>query len=508
MDEFGVLTERYGLKPQGKSAPMAAAKRSANPNNGQSWHFGSNINTKPTSYSSDRSKNADSGNASLFDGDDIFSKSKPVHRVDMNSGGFDDFGAFGGLNKSSNTSGNSKPSFGDDLMFPNVGNSGAKNATSINGYGDDIFDGTMKSKISPSVDKDDIFGSFSSPAKQNGSVDDLLGDFSQFGTKSKSWNQNSSGNLAKDAADFDELIPGFGESAPPSSGTAKSTTAVDDPFVVLESTSASGHSSSGVFVDPLEDFAFSVSSNGTKPSNSSQTSTKLRPPPKPAQKVNEVKSSGMSSIDALEEFAMGRERPNKYNEAEDVRTKKQQTSVDDLDFFSSSVSRSSSAPKSRATTDIFSKPVFNAKKTSNGVQSSAKKPVPPANLVDDFSSVFGADPLFGEFEDIPGESEERRNARWDRERRTKNRVAQAVADMNHRDRQTQLEQEERSRIAETINAEIKRWAAGKEGNMRALLSSLQIFPFWIHDAGTLARMWLAASFSDGFDHFHSSQESI
>ena len=28
-------------------------------------------------------------------------------------------------------------------------------------------------------------------------------------------------------------------------------------------------------------------------------------------------------------------------------------------------------------------------------------------------------------------------------------------------------------IAETVDIEIKRWAAGKEGNMRALLSSLQ-----------------------------------
>ncbi|XP_010551204.1 PREDICTED: auxilin-related protein 2-like [Tarenaya hassleriana] len=114
---------------------------------------------------------------------------------------------------------------------------------------------------------------------------------------------------------------------------------------------------------------------------------------------------------------------SKYKEAEDVGTKKKQTRVDDLDSFFSSGSRSSSVPKSRATTETFSKPAFNAtKKTSSGVPSGVKKPVPPANLVDDFSSLFGADPLFGEFEDIPGESEERRKARWDRERRTKNRV--------------------------------------------------------------------------------------
>ena len=93
------------------------------------------------------------------------------------------------------------------------------------------------------------------------------------------------------------------------------------------------------------------------------------------------------------------------------------------------------------------------KKTPNGV-SSAKKPPPPANLVDDFSALFGGrccenmsfpvnwllwsnflgnvsffftgDPIFREFEEIPGESDERRKARWDREQRTKSRVVCVV----------------------------------------------------------------------------------
>ncbi|XP_010521307.2 PREDICTED: auxilin-related protein 2-like, partial [Tarenaya hassleriana] len=292
MDEFGVLTERYGLKPQGKSAPMSSSKRSVNPNNAQSWHFGSSagVDAKPTSYASDRSWNTGSGDRSLFDGDDIFFKSSSIDRKGIDSGGFDDLGYFGGLNQlSSNKSGNSESSFGgDDLMFSNLGNLGTKTTSSMDSYDvDDIFGGMTRSKSSPTVDSDDVFGSFSSSAKQNGSVDDLLGDFSQFGTKSKSWNQNSSSDVGKNAADFDELIPGFGGNAQSSSGTAKSTSSVDDPFVVLESSSASGHSSSGVFVDPLEEFANSFSSKGTKPSNSSQTSTKLRPPPKPAQKVHE-----------------------------------------------------------------------------------------------------------------------------------------------------------------------------------------------------------------------------
>ena len=37
-------------------------------------------------------------------------------------------------------------------------------------------------------------------------------------------------------------------------------------------------------------------------------------------------------------------------------------------------------------------------------------------------------------------------------------------------------------IAETLDIEIKRWAAGKEGNMRALLSSLQNVCFTMYNA--------------------------
>ncbi|RVX15951.1 Auxilin-related protein 1 [Vitis vinifera] len=51
--------------------------------------------------------------------------------------------------------------------------------------------------------------------------------------------------------------------------------------------------------------------------------------------------------------------------------------------------------------------------------------------------------------------------------------AKALAEKNRYDLQTQQEQEERHRIAESLDTKIKHWAAGKEGNLRALLSSLQ-----------------------------------
>ncbi|XP_010477407.1 PREDICTED: auxilin-related protein 2 [Camelina sativa] len=477
MDEFGVLTERYGIKPQGKSAPMAASKRSVNNhnNNAQSWNFatasssssGVNAKSKSTSFS---------GNGSVYDGDDIFftasSTTNNINRKGSNSSsGFDDFDVFSGLNKSSSSSSgfnnnNSKSSSSlnnDDggLLFSNFGNSGNKASD------DDLFGGIMpssKTSATTNVKNDDLFGSFSSSEKQYATaVDDLLG-------------------LGKNDASYDGLIPGFGGTA-----TSSKTTTLNfdssDPFVVLESTASASHSSPGLFVDPLEEFAASVSSQGKKPSTTSHTSSILKPPPKPTQKVNRVKSSGMSSIDELEDFAMGTMRrsasasdtASKYREAEDAGTKNKEFGVDDLDPFFSAGYRSSSVPKSRTTTTETSRkqPSNVPKKTPNGV-SNAKKPPAQANLVDDFSALFGEDPIFRQFEEIPGESEERRKARWDREQRTKSRVAQAVADMNNRDHQSRIEQEQRTRISETVDTEIRRWATGKEGNMRALLSSLQI----------------------------------
>ncbi|KAJ0257554.1 J domain-containing protein [Hirschfeldia incana] len=434
MDEFGVLTERYGIKPQGKSAPMAASKRSSlNTPNPQTWK-------STTTYSSSSNYGSSYNNNNR---DDIFFTSSSSTTPNG-----DDFDVFAGLNKTQ----------------------------SFNNNAHDLFGGMSASN------NDDIFGTFSSSTKQYAPVDDLLGDMAGFSLKS---NPNNSSGFGKNG--FDELLPGFG---PTSHTTTSKTPATsfadsDDPFVVLESTISGAHSSSGMFVDPLDAFAASVSSSqgGRKPSNAaaSQASTKLKPPPKPTQKVNRAKSSVMSSVDELDDFAMGStmkrsasasDAASKYRQAEETT---KQFGVDDLDsFFSPSGPRSSSVPKSRTATEVTRKPAVNVpKKTTNGVSSGKKPPSAPANLVDDFSALFGEDPIFKEFEEIPGETEERRKARWDREQRTKSRVAQAVADMNNRDHQSRIEQEQRTRISESADAEIKRWATGKEGNMRALLSSLQ-----------------------------------
>ncbi|XP_016475588.1 uncharacterized protein LOC107797231 [Nicotiana tabacum] len=74
---------------------------------------------------------------------------------------------------------------------------------------------------------------------------------------------------------------------------------------------------------------------------------------------------------------------------------------------------------------------------------------------------------------IEGESPQRCKARLERYRRTSERAAKALAEKNMRDLLAQREQAERNRLSETLDAEVKRWSSGKEGNLRALLSTLQ-----------------------------------
>jgi len=71
------------------------------------------------------------------------------------------------------------------------------------------------------------------------------------------------------------------------------------------------------------------------------------------------------------------------------------------------------------------------------------------------------------------ESALRHKARLERHQRTAERVTKALAEKNMRDVLSQREQAEKHRLSEFLDPEIKRWSNGKEGNLRALLSTLQ-----------------------------------
>ncbi|CAL9781832.1 unnamed protein product, partial [Musa acuminata subsp. burmannicoides] len=158
---------------------------------------------------------------------------------------------------------------------------------------------------------------------------------------------------------------------------------------------------------------------------------------------------------------------------------KQQKPENDLESFFGMGARATSAPKERATPSeaMFdgqaqNKGGFDATRRTTSSYSSVRKTASTSNFADDLASIFGGPPSSGEFQEIEGESEERRRARLERHQRTLERAAKALAEKNERDMQTQREQAERHRIAETQDIEIKRWASGKEGNLRTLLSTL------------------------------------
>lgn len=158
----------------------------------------------------------------------------------------------------------------------------------------------------------------------------------------------------------------------------------------------------------------------------------------------------------------------------------QQKNENDLDSFFNVRNRPNSAPRPRSnSSDPFFDPPFQSRKepevarTSGGNLSHIKKVSSSTNIVDDLTSIFNAAPSSGALQEVDGESEERRRARLERHQRTQERALKALEEKNQRDLHNQREQAERHRIAETLDVEIKRWAAGKEGNLRALLSTLQ-----------------------------------
>ncbi|KAF9622559.1 hypothetical protein IFM89_032124, partial [Coptis chinensis] len=63
-----------------------------------------------------------------------------------------------------------------------------------------------------------------------------------------------------------------------------------------------------------------------------------------------------------------------------------------------------------------------ARRTSSGTSSTMRKASSTTNIVDDLTSIFGGASSSGEFQDVEGETEERRRARLDRHQRTQERA--------------------------------------------------------------------------------------
>ncbi|WOL15750.1 auxilin-related protein 2 isoform X1 [Canna indica] len=400
-----ILARDFGLRPQGKSAPMAVSKATSagGANIGSGSAMSSAASSSWSNLSSWQIPSSTGGDP--FRGDHGLGVPNSRSEPDLD----DIFGATP-IYSNAPSVGSSKPSHPPpsfDSLFEGFEDSGVKSSFPVHSKpaqgSAGIFDSVPGPDLkSSSFGYDDVFFSTSSESNHgvHGSTplyEDFLeniGKPMQKSRSSKEKEQNFSG--------MDELIPGFGGSSPPSKReplkvipprpSAKPTTSVaEDPFLVF----------------------------GTKDAN-------------------------------------------------------------DLESFFSMGGRASSVPKQRTAAEtMFDVQAKNKdgpegiRRTSSGSSSTIRKASSATNFVHDFSSIWGDPPSSETFQEIEGESEIRRAARLERHQRTAGRMAKALAEKNERDMQIDQEQAERQNIAATLEIDLKRWAAGKEGNLRAMLSSLQ-----------------------------------
>ncbi|KAK3021380.1 hypothetical protein RJ639_047222 [Escallonia herrerae] len=478
MDQFGVLVESIGFKAQGKSAPMADLKSNNNKSGISSNGFPLNLgNHKPNSvdgsYDFDNlfvfhssSKPQNYGHEDPFGGPDLnFKQSDASSVLDMDSvfkGSGDSFGDllgnFGDMGlDSGEIKRNSGGQKGDSSKFEEFRRDSVNDL--LRNFGDMGFKSNETKRNSGGQGGNSV--KFSN--LRRGSVDDLLGDFSG---KRPEFNENASkfDDLRMDSGDellgnFDRIPPVHNANASKFDGSSRNSG--DD---LLRNFGGARSESDGS----------RRSSGGGRGGNASQIDDLL----------SGFGGSSPSSNGGASEFG------------------------NDLESFFSMGGRSSSVRSPTDTAEVIPRKRFLAyvkllvdmglilcfvfqdlvfdtlfqdgggskvKETSSHAASSTREEPSVTSIPGDFSFLFGMGvaPPLGEFEEMEGESEERRRARLNHHLRTQKRMAKALDEKNQRDLQTQREQEERHRLAETLDDDIKRWAAGKEGNLRALLSSLQ-----------------------------------
>lgn len=205
MDDFpSLFAKDFGIKPQGKSAPMAPPRNSA-PAGGGIPDFGLRSDFGRSSYSNSKSAtpifddhDRDVGN--IFN--DVYS-GPPKHSSESRS-----FNAASSSLDYDSIFKDEKAKYSSGPVFDKPV------------YDDDIFEGVpgLKSSSVPSTAKyDDMFSSMSSPpltkdkVQSSSMFDDLLGGIGRKDAEVK----NQSQKVEKGASTFDDLLPGFGRSTSP-----------------------------------------------------------------------------------------------------------------------------------------------------------------------------------------------------------------------------------------------------------------------------------------------------
>ncbi|KAK8701841.1 hypothetical protein V6N13_020219 [Hibiscus sabdariffa] len=251
MDDFpDLFAKDFGIKPQGKSAPMAPPR---NPSSGPNYGYRSD-------YTRSSSANAKSSSNSIFDDQDR-------HGLSFN----DVYGGPPKYSSESRATTAQTSSFDYDSFFKESNPPVYDKPV----YDDDLFDGLSGTKSSSTKSAAKFDGVFSIPGSptppkhksaSSSPFDDLLGNLGRKETETRFNSERV--KAEKEAPLFDDLLHGFGQSSSP--GPARSTSEagqsqnrpsnssktgsnlVEDPFVVLGSTSDPADLSSGFFTDPSE----------------------------------------------------------------------------------------------------------------------------------------------------------------------------------------------------------------------------------------------------------------
>ncbi|XP_051150991.1 auxilin-related protein 2 [Andrographis paniculata] len=454
MDEFGVLVESIGLRSQGKSTPLAELK--PKPKSQFAAHGSANTPAFDNSYS-----------LPVDELDGIFRSNSNPRRTQQPQdflGGGDDF--FGGPVSSFHQSGEVDL----ESVFSSSSNrkSSGNNSNSRNTVGFNDVDDLLGSQAGPRDHVDELLrsnakqgdhfdGLLGSNANQGDHVDDLFGTF-----RSNSYRKGEGRGTG-----LDDLIPGFGGDDPAKTkGNSEtngrpansSSTFVDDPFLVFESSVS----------QPDTSWPYGAPSDRGKGKVSSQSSF---------DEFDEFIMAGGASGSTMDG---GKASSNRPSSGTDSNAFGSTNYVDDIFGGGNGVQQNNAARPSPVVQDsLFGDFMHEEKGTEVNQRSSSsfntKKATSGAtNVGIDFTSLFGdVTTSSGQFQEIEGEPEERRRARLNRHIRTNARMAEALAEKNQRDLQSQHEQEQKRRLAQTLHNDIQRWATGKEGNLRALLSSLQ-----------------------------------
>ena len=183
-----------------------------------------------------------------------------------------------------------------------------------------------------------------------------------------------------------------------------------------------------------------------------------------------------------------REKERERDRERDRRRERERGAAEQSRPTSGASSRATSEPRQRPPTNQPASsggdvrrpspgnPVYSSTGSSSVPTPAPRAPQPSVKAVDDWTTLLTqtAPTLGDEFQEIPGETAERRKLRMERHQKTIERAQQALKEKNDRDKALAMEQAERSRASGNLDAEIRRWATGKEGNLRALLSSLHL----------------------------------